>query len=120
MIKRYVGLDFIDLLIHAGVTGAVMVLLGSLAVPTEEAGVAIGFGLSMVALAWRRARALREAPASVSGEVPAERVMILEERVAELEAQQGRMLELEERLDFAERLLSRQREQPRLGMSDRP
>jgi hypothetical protein len=41
-------------------------------------------------------------------------VDVLKERVAELEAQQARMAELEERLDFAERLLVRQREDQRL------
>jgi len=39
-----------------------------------------------------------------------ERVQELEARVADLEAAQGRMLELEERVDFAERMLSQQRE----------
>ena len=34
----------------------------------------------------------------------------LRQRVLELEGQQARMLELEERLDFTERLLTRQRE----------
>jgi hypothetical protein len=39
----------------------------------------------------------------------------LQGRVTELEHQVGRIHELEERLDFAERLLAQQREQPRLG-----
>lgn len=39
----------------------------------------------------------------------------LRERLQELEQQQGRMHELEERLDFAERLIAQQREQPRLN-----
>ena len=39
-----------------------------------------------------------------------ERVQDLEARVADLEAGQSRMLELEERVDFAERMLSQQRE----------
>ena len=39
----------------------------------------------------------------------------MQARIAELEAQQGRMLELEERLDFAERLLAQRREVERLG-----
>jgi hypothetical protein len=39
----------------------------------------------------------------------------LRERLQELEEQQGRIHELEERLDFAERLLAQQREQPRLN-----
>lgn len=41
----------------------------------------------------------------------------LQGRVAELEERVGRMHELEERLDFAERLLARGRETPRLGGS---
>lgn len=39
----------------------------------------------------------------------------LRARLAELEAQQGRLLELEERLEFAERLLARPRESARQG-----
>jgi hypothetical protein len=39
----------------------------------------------------------------------------LQGRVAELEQQIDRLHELEERLDFTERLLAQQREQPRLG-----
>lgn len=41
----------------------------------------------------------------------------LHARVAELEAQQGRMAELEERLDFAERLLAEQRSPTQLPRS---
>ena len=48
-------------------------------------------------------------PLRSTGEVQAERVAELESRVAELESQQGRVLELEERLDFAERLLAQER-----------
>lgn len=42
-----------------------------------------------------------------TGEMAAERVAELEARVSELEAVQARLLELEERVDFAERLLTR-------------
>jgi hypothetical protein len=45
-------------------------------------------------------------PGLSTGEMAAERIADLEARVAELEAAQARMLELEERLDFAERLLT--------------
>jgi hypothetical protein len=41
-----------------------------------------------------------------TGEMTAERVGELEARIAELEASQGRLLELEERVEFAERLLA--------------
>ena len=45
----------------------------------------------------------------------AERMEELERRVVELEAGQQRVAELEERLDFAERLLAKQRDAERLG-----
>jgi hypothetical protein len=45
----------------------------------------------------------------------AERVEDLERRVGELEAGQQRLAELEERVDFAERLLAKQRDAERLG-----
>jgi hypothetical protein len=45
----------------------------------------------------------------------AERVEELERRVGELEAGRQRVAELEERLDFAERLLARQRDASRVG-----
>lgn len=48
-----------------------------------------------------------------TGEMTAERVAALEERIAELEAERG---QLEERLDFAERMLSQgQSEQRAVG-----
>ncbi len=115
MFKKYVGLDFLDVLIHVGVTIAAGVLLSSIA-PNEEAGVAIAFGVSLVVLAWRRRRALAARAEYSTGEVQAERVLDLEARVAELEMAQGRVLELEERLDFTERLLTRQRDAGRLSV----
>lgn len=118
MIKKYVGLDFLDLAIHAGITFAVMVMLGSMTSPDEEVGLSIGFAISLGVLAWRRQRALRNAPPVTTGEAQAERLMMLEDRLAELEAQQGRVLELEERVDFAERMLARQRELPGLGAGE--
>lgn len=45
----------------------------------------------------------------------ARRVEELERRVGELEAGQRRVAELEERVDFAERLLAQQRDAPRVG-----
>lgn len=44
-----------------------------------------------------------------------ERLQELERRVGELEARQQRVAELEERLDFAERLLAQQRDASRVG-----
>lgn len=121
MFKKYVGLDFLDLLIHSGVTFAVCVMLAGMTQPEEEVGVAMGFGLSLIVLAWRRKRALAALPEYSTGEVQAERISDLEARVAELEQGQGRILELEERLDFTERMLTRQRESEaaRLGPGER-
>ncbi len=64
--------------------------------------------------------AIRLLPKSARGDQKpladdAERVEELERRVGELEAGQHRVAELEERLDFAERLLARQRDAPRVG-----
>lgn len=42
----------------------------------------------------------------------------LESRVRHLEAREQRVAELEERLDFTERLLAQQREAPRLGAGE--
>lgn len=114
MFKRFVGIDFVDFLIQAGGTIAVAVLFSGLTSPDEEVGVAIAFGLSFGLLAWRRHRAMLAAPPATTGEVQAERLGELEARVAELEEGQARMLELEERLDFAERILARQRDAVRL------
>ena len=53
-----------------------------------------------------------------SGQVDTHLFPVVEElqgRVAELESRVERMHELEERIDFTERLLAQQREQPRIG-----
>lgn len=116
MFRKYVGLDVLDVLIHVGVTIAGAVLLASMTTPADEIGVATAFGVSLVVLAWRRKRALAAGADFTTGEVQAERILDLEARVAELEQGQGRMLELEERMDFTERLLTRQRDAGRLSV----
>lgn len=57
----------------------------------------------------------RRAEAQKVGGVSAEELRHLEERVAFLEEQSGRVQELEERLDFAERMLAKQGQRPLLG-----
>jgi hypothetical protein len=114
MIKRYVGLDLLDLAIHAGVTIALAVAVAEMWSPSEEIGVGFVFAASFVALAWRRTRALRQRT-DLDGEgMAARQIAELEDRVAELEAGQVRVLELEERLDFTERMLARESERVRL------
>ena len=113
MIKKWLGLDAFDTIIHVGVTVALMVVVDSASMGPESDGVmALVVAASLVALAYRRTRALRRRMTEDQGD--RERVQELESRVADLEAGQSRMLELEERVDFAERMLSQQREPVKL------
>lgn len=101
------GLDWFDVVVHLAVTIALAVAVDSL-VPTRYEDLTMGFLFagSLMVLGYRRRRALAAAPEPAAQSA----IEALEERVAELEAQQGRLLELEERLDFAERVLTQQRE----------
>ena len=112
-IKDTFGLDGFDLAIHAAITGFTIFAVAA-AGGGEEAFVIGGpilLAISLGLLAVRRTLALRRRRlAGLTGgsvEMAAERIAELEQRVSDLEATQGRMSELEERLDFAERLLAR-------------
>lgn len=112
MIKRALGLDWFDLAIHAGITGMVMIIVSSASQgPEIEGAIAAVVAVSLGILAWRRARALKHRPPEGTGEVPAMRLAQVEDRLAELDQVQARLLELEDRLDFTERLLVQYREQ---------
>jgi hypothetical protein len=104
--KSTIGLDQVDLGIHAGVTALAILAIRASGGPIE-AGLLCG-GFSLVVLGFRRYFALRalRTPGLSSGEMAAERLAELEQRMEELEAAQARVAELEERLDFAERLLA--------------
>jgi hypothetical protein len=109
-LKRTIGLDWFDLVVHVGITGMIMVIADSASNgPGSEGAIAGVVAVSLGLLAWRRNRALKRMGTD-TGEVQLDRVNELESRVTELEIQQGRVLELEERLDFTERLLTQQRE----------
>ncbi|HSE51112.1 MAG TPA: hypothetical protein VLB00_02930 [Gemmatimonadales bacterium] len=113
-IKSTFGLDGIELGIHVLVTAIVLGFTATFNRPDEAlfffSGTAVS---SLVLLSIRRRLALRkgETRGLTTGEMAAERLAEMEERIAELEAGQARMAELEERLDFAERLLARPPEQ---------
>ena len=110
-IKSRFGLDGIELGIHVVVTAIVLSFAATFSRPDEARSfAAITLVASLVLLSIRRSLALRnvETKGLSTGEMAAERLAELEERLAELEAGQARMAELEERLDFAERLLAQQ------------
>jgi hypothetical protein len=77
---------------------------------------ALGFFAAVVLITYPLIRALARRLEGRSAPDPAltAEVEDLRARVAELEQHQGRMHELEERIDFTERLLAQQREQARL------
>jgi hypothetical protein len=124
MFKKFFGIDFIDFLIQFGVTMGACVIAASMAGPLdEEVGVSLVIVSSLVVLAWRRSKALKQQATAplTTGDVQLERLEFLEDRIAELEQGQGRVLELEERLDFAERLLAKQRDvAARIGPGEQP
>jgi hypothetical protein len=107
--KDNVGIDFVDFLIQAVVTGAFMGFVEMTNGPDGLYPVTVG--VSVLVLGVRRHFALkrRDRHGLTTGEMHAERVAELEQRVEELESVQARVYELEERLDFTERMLARER-----------
>jgi hypothetical protein len=119
MIKRYLGIDFIDLVIQVGITiavGVVATTLMGFGGGRDDIAVSVVIGTSLAVLGWRRHRALRQAPPT-TGELQQERLAVIEDRLADLEQAQARVAELEDRLDFTERMLV-QREAPRVGSGE--
>lgn len=114
--KRTFGVDWFDTLVHVGITFAIMVIVeGNTHRGEEVTAVAI---VGAVLYSIRRHFALRKL--RQSGELSGETTtgthhrLDTEARLQDLEALYGRVAELEERLDFAERLLAKQEEAPRL------
>lgn len=109
--RRTFGVDLVETVLWAGATFIVAVMW----VDYSHDRMA-GFGtalLSIVGYGVRRHFLLKRSAAE--GETSgAWRVADLEGRVAELETLHQRVAELEERLDFNERLLAQQHEAPRL------
>jgi hypothetical protein len=105
--RRNLGLDAFDLLVHVSLTIMVIFFVAMSGGPEEMFPVITG--ASLLVLAVRRRIALKSGGATAgltTGEMAAERIAELEDRVAELEAAQQDVAELAERLDFAERLLA--------------
>jgi hypothetical protein len=114
MIKRWLGIDGVDFMIQAAITFCVAVVLSAAARQNEEIMIGATFAASFGVLALRRHFARKRGELGSSPPASGEYVVELEQRVAELEAAQQRMYELEERVDFAERLLSQQRSPERI------
>jgi hypothetical protein len=109
--RRVFGLDPVDLVIHFVAGGF---LVGGLAEASHNDTVALVATAALFAgYAWRRQRALAKLAAAgmTSGEV---RLAELDAHGEELHELRTRVAELEERLDFTERLLAQQREPERL------
>jgi hypothetical protein len=111
-LRRNLGLDGFDLVIHVAVTCMFMAFVAMSNGPEELLPVITG--ASLLVLAVRRRIALKSGAAAglTTGEMAAERIAELEDRVAELEAAQLEVAELAERLDFAERLLAQKGRDP--------
>jgi hypothetical protein len=106
---RGLGLDLVDVGIHVFVTICVAVMLGEASGRKDDIVIPMVFAASGVVFAIRRNLALRRQPHELTtGQVEAERLSDLEARVADLEQVHYRLAELEERLDFSERLLAQQ------------
>jgi hypothetical protein len=109
---RILGLDWFDLVVQLAVTVLLGVAVDTYFVgPQKDIGIGMVITGSLAVLGWRRRRVM-------SQDVPSpDRLAEIESRLADLEMQQARLLELEERVDFAERLLTRHSERaaPPLG-----
>lgn len=108
MIKKWLGIDGVDFTIQAIVTMFAAVIVSGVG-PGQDERIAMVFGASVVVLGIRRYLAQRRGEL---GRPPAsgEYVLELEQWVAELEAAQQRLYELEERVDFTERVLAQKDE----------
>ena len=102
-VKKWLGLDLVDTLVHVGVTVCFLAFVEFTKGPEPIYPVATG--ISILIFGIRRKFALRKAARDEVRD--SDRMIELEERVNYLEGLQDRVVELEERLDFTERLLAR-------------
>lgn len=113
-IRKTVGLDGVDIVIQLGVTMFLMIMAGSSVEGPADGVLIAGVGaMSMVVLGVRRHFALKRGPhgaiGEVTGEILSDRLADVDARLQEVDALNFRVHELEERLDFAERLLAQSR-----------
>lgn len=111
--KRYFGLDAFDTLVHVVVSAAVsLVVAENTRDPTATLLVGSAF---LVAFAIRRRMALNALGSAPSLQDSGKhRLGEVEVRLDEVEALHARVAELEERLDFSERLLAQRNDPARV------
>ena len=106
-----IGLDWFDVGIHGFVTICLAVAMASPSGANEEVVIPLVFGSSAVVFAIRRKLALRRLPPALApGEVEAARLDDVEQRLAEVDLLEARVAELENRVEFSERLLAQHRD----------
>jgi len=118
-VRDRLGLDWPAIVVHAFVTITAAAALGEFvgsAGNLDDVVIPATLGFGALVFEWRRRRALAALPPTglTTGEVAQERLDEVEARLAEVDALHARVAELEERLDFSERLLA-QHDPARLG-----
>jgi hypothetical protein len=115
--KDRLGLDWPAIVVHAFVTILTAVAMAEAvgsAGNRDDVVIPLTLAAGTVLFEWRRRRALAAQPpvGLTTGEVQEERLDEMEAHLAELDLLHTRVAELEERLDFSERLLARQDARP--------
>jgi len=111
-VRERLGLDWPAIVVHAFVTITAAAAFGELVGSRgnmDDVVIPATLGMGAVVFEWRRRRALAALPSVglTTGEVAQERLDEVEARLAEVDGLHARVAELEERLDFSERLLAR-------------
>lgn len=112
-IRRWLGIGGVDLVIQTALTLCAIGVFVNIVGPRAQEIATFGvLGISVLVLAVRRHFALRrQGGDETTGELAGQHLAELEMRLSDLELGQGRITELEDRLDFAERLLAQRQDQ---------
>ena len=110
-VEQATGMSWFDVGLHLFVTICLTAVMAQWSPPDEDIIIPLCLAGSAALFGVRRHFALRRLGSGGlnTGEVESMRVEDLEARVADLELGAVRVVELEERLDFAERLLAQHR-----------
>lgn len=111
--NRKLGMDWWDIGTHAFVTICLAAAIGESSGAQDDVAIPLVFAASAVVFTIRRKLALRRLPSAgmTTGEVEAARLDELEQRMVDVDLLEARVAELENRVEFSERLLAQQRDQ---------